>query len=73
LPWAKAIPGIVKKRITAAIARIMAPKWHFPNQPRILQPNRHNVITIDDSSQGRRFAVTLAAATLGFLTLKRHH
>jgi len=45
----------------------MAPKCHIPNQPRILQASRGKVITIDDSSQGRRFAVTLAAASLVFL------
>jgi len=47
----------------------MAPKFHFQNQPRILQASRGKVITIDDSSQGRRFAVTLAAAALVLLTL----
>jgi hypothetical protein len=46
----------------------MAPKCLFANsQPRILQASRRKVITIDDSSQGRRFAVTLAAAGLVFL------
>lgn len=64
----RALNPAIEKRITAAIARIMAPKCRFENlQPRILQPNHHKVITIDDPSQGRRFAVTLTAAGLVFL------